>query len=138
MNKLKQYLNILFGIPLCLLGAALLCLILFSEDKTSSLIVITIAAICLIPGIYLLANTKYFSQLSKQAKQHKQEADEYYQQKKVEADQYYQNRAGAASLRLENEQGDLDILERKKQELLNEIELLENTALVGYSQIYSD
>ncbi len=138
MNKLKQYLNILFGIPLCLLGAALLCLILFSEDKTSSLIVITIAAICLIPGIYLLANTKYFSQLSKQAKQHKQEADEYYQQKKAEADQYYQNRAGAASLRLENEQGDLDILERKKQELLNEIELLENTTLVGYSQIYID
>ena len=72
MNKLKQYLNILFGIPLCLLGAALLCLILFSEDKTSSLIVITIAAICLIPGIYLLANTKYFSQLSKQAKKQKQ------------------------------------------------------------------
>ena len=82
MNKLKQYLNILFGIPLCLLGAALLYLILFSEDETSSLIVITIASICLIPGIYLLANTKYFSQLSKQAEQHKQEADEYYQQKK--------------------------------------------------------
>ena len=41
-------------------------------------------------------------------------------------------------MRLENEQGDLDVLERKKQELLNEIELLENTTLVGYSQIYID
>lgn len=140
MNKFKKFLCVFFGIVLCWTGIlfVLIWALIFSEQNQNALLLLVYAAICFVPGIYLLTKIKPAQNADDFYQQKVAEAEQYYNDKKLEADSYYSNKQEEAEQYIAKRNNDLAILEQQILTLQDDLAELEEMDLFQYSQIYID